>query len=98
MYKIGVLGKKESVICFMSSGFEVRDAENKAQASLALKELAGAGCAVIFITDEFSEALAEECEKYKKEPIPAVITIPGVRSAQTDHDEIQKINGIKPRK
>ncbi len=97
MYKIGVLGKKESVICFMSSGFEVCGAENKADALEGLKKLVGIGCAVIFITDEYAHDLSEECEKYKKEPLPAIITIPGVRFAQEAQANFRKLNGVQPK-
>ncbi len=82
MYKIGVLGKKESVICFMSSGFEVCEAGNKTEASEGLEKLIELECAVIFVTDELADELAWECEKYKKVPVPAIIKIPSVHSVE----------------
>ncbi len=80
MYKIGVLGKKESAICFMSSGFEVCYAENAEKAMEGLKKLIELSCALIFVTNELSECLADEIERYKKIPTPAIITIPSMAS------------------
>ena len=79
MYKIGVIGTKESVLCFMATGFEVRIADN-AQAALShLKELANSDCAIIYITEDYASQLSEETDKYKDKSIPAIITVPGAK-------------------
>lgn len=77
MYKIGVVGTRESVMCFMASGFETFIADTPESALAGLKKMIGENCAVIFITEEYAAALSEETEKYKDDPIPAIITIPG---------------------
>ena len=77
MNKIGVIGTRESVMCFMASGFEAYIAETPESALAGLKKLIGEDCAVIFLTEEYAAALSEETEKYKDDPIPAIITIPG---------------------
>lgn len=76
MYKIGVIGRRESVMCFMASGFEVSAAESAEGALSALKKMVADNCAVIFLTEEFAPLLIEETDKYKDVPVPAVITIP----------------------
>ncbi len=76
MYKIGVIGRKESVMCFMASGFEVSVAESAENAAACLKKMVADNCAVIFLTEEFAPLLVEETDKYKDVPVPAVITIP----------------------
>lgn len=76
MYKIGVIGKRESVTCFAVSGFEVGVAESVQRASELLKEMAEDNCAVIFITEELAAGLSETIDGYKSSYVPAVITIP----------------------
>lgn len=76
MYKIGVIGPKESVLCFMATGFDVATAENEAAGAAALKAMAQ-DHAIIYVTEELACKLAEQIDKYKDMPTPAVITIPG---------------------
>lgn len=77
MYKIGIIGRDESVKCYRATGFEIFSAENTEVAGVGLKKLVAEGCAIIFITEEFAKELSEETDKYKDSPIPAVITVPG---------------------
>lgn len=77
MYKIGVLGDKDSVLCFKAIGFEVRDVYDLPGASAALKELAESGCAVIFVIQEYYAALRTEIDRYRTSPLPAIISLPG---------------------
>lgn len=77
MYRIGVIGTRESVMCFMASGFEIFIADTPERALEGLKKMIGEDCAVIFITEEYAAALSEQTERYKDDPVPAIITIPG---------------------
>lgn len=77
MYKIGMIGSKESVRCYKASGVRVFSAESPERARAGLSTLIKDGCAVIFITEELASALSEETAKLKCKPIPAVIPIPG---------------------
>ena len=54
MYKIGVIGDRESALGFMAVGFTVRIAESAEDAAHALKGLTEENCAVIFITEELA--------------------------------------------
>lgn len=76
MYKIGIIGRAESVTCYKATGFEVFTAENSDAARAGLKALAEGQCAIIFITEDFAGELAEDTDKYKGSPIPAIITLP----------------------
>ncbi len=76
MYKIGVIGTKESVMCFMATGFEIFTAENTDAAKAGLKKFTENNCAIIFITEDFAKELSYETDKYKNKPIPAIITVP----------------------
>lgn len=76
MYKIGIIGRRESVLCYKATGFEIFAAENADAAKQGLKKLTDGGCAIIFITEDFAAQISEETDKYKDKPIPAVITVP----------------------
>ena len=76
MYKIGIIGREESVKCYKATGFEIFAAENVEGARDGLKKLSSEGCAIIFITEDFAQSLCEETDKYKDTPIPAIITVP----------------------
>lgn len=76
MYKIGIIGRTESVTCYKATGFEVFTAENAETARAGLKALTEGQCAIIFITEDFAGELSEDTDKYKDSPIPAIITLP----------------------
>ena len=76
MDKIGIIGGRDSVLGFLAIGFAVRPAADADAARRALRELA-ADCAAIFVTEDYAEALAEDIEKYKDVPSPAVVVLPG---------------------
>ena len=78
MYKIGILGDRDSVLGFMALGFSVHEAENSSTAEKLLHELVKSGeYAVIFLVENYAEALSEEIAKYKDLPLPAITAIPG---------------------
>lgn len=78
MYKIGIIGERDSVLGFMALGFSVHEAENADQAEHTLRDLVKSGeYAVIFLVEHYAIALEEELKKYKELPLPAITVIPG---------------------
>ena len=78
MYKIGMIGERDSVIGFMALGFAVHDAEDVDGARALLHTLAkNSEYAIIYIVENYAIALAEDIAKYKDAPTPAIICIPG---------------------
>lgn len=78
MYKIGMIGERDSVIGYMALGFAVHEAEDVESAKDLLHTLAKDDeYAIIFIVENFAMALAEDIAKYKDRPTPAIICIPG---------------------
>ena len=78
MYKIGIIGERDSVLGFMALGFSVHEAENTAQAEQVLRKLVKSEeYAVIFLVEHYAIALEEELKKYKDMPLPAITVIPG---------------------
>lgn len=78
MYKIGIIGERDSVLGFMSLGFSVFEAADAEEAGRILHSLVKTNeFAVIFLVENYAERLAEECARYRDLPLPAIISIPG---------------------
>lgn len=78
MYKIAVLGDRESVLGFKALGLEVYPAETVEEARKELRRLARDGeTAIIYLTEQFASQMQDEVNKYKDEVMPAIILIPG---------------------
>lgn len=79
MYRVAVIGDRDSIYGFASLGLDVFFAENSKEALPVFKGLANGEYAVIYITEQLAEGLAAEIEKYSYLPTPAIISIPGLR-------------------
>lgn len=78
MYKIGIIGDRDTVLGFMALGFMVHEVGSVEEAAKKLHALVRSGdYAVIFLTENYAAQLTEETERYKDMPLPAVISIPG---------------------
>lgn len=77
MYKIAVMGDRDSVLGFRALGLEVFPCEDSAEARKTLHQLARADYAVIYITEQLSAQISAEVERYKDDLTPAIILIPG---------------------
>ena len=78
MYKIGIIGERDSVMGFMAIGFAVHEAPDSETAARILHQLArDVSYAIIFIVENYAKAIAEDIARYKDSPLPAVISIPG---------------------
>ena len=77
MYKIGVIGDRESVLGFQAVGLDVFPAGDAEEAKKTLKRLAKEDFAIIYITEQFYQYMMKEVEEYTDSRLPAVIPIPG---------------------
>lgn len=78
MYKIGIIGERDSVLGFMALGFSVFEAADVESARKALRLAADSGeYAVIFLVENFAREMEEDVARYKDSPLPAVTVIPG---------------------
>lgn len=78
MYKIGIIGERDSVMGFMAIGFAVHEAPDAATAGQILHRLAkDEDYAIIFVVENYAKELAEDIARYKDMPLPAIISIPG---------------------
>ncbi len=77
MYNAAVIGDRETVIGFKAIGLKVCYADNDSEARTHLIRLAKENTAIIYITDDLAARLQEEISGYSKQPLPAIILIPG---------------------
>ena len=77
MYKIAVLGDRDSVLGFKALGLDIFPVEGTDEARHALHKLAKEEYAIIYITEQLAAVLQADINKYKTSVTPAVILIPG---------------------
>lgn len=78
MYKIAVLGDRDSIYGFAALGLDTFPVESTEEAAKTLKKLAEGQYAVIYLTEALQAVLEKEIDNYLSERIPAIIPIPGV--------------------
>lgn len=78
MYKIGVMGDRDSIYGFAALGMDIYPAEDPQAAAATLRHLAENDYAVIYITEKLAAALEEEIDRLSGRMLPAIIPIPGV--------------------
>ena len=78
MYKIAVVGDKDSIYGFAALGLKIYPCDDAKSALLAVKELVKENCGIIYITEALYTELYDELEEYRSLLTPAIIPIPGV--------------------
>ncbi len=78
MYKIGIIGERDSVLGFMALGFAVHDAQDAQTATEILQALVRSEeYAVILITEQLAMQMEACIAQYKERSLPAIVSIPG---------------------
>jgi V/A-type H+-transporting ATPase subunit F len=81
MYKIGVIGDKDTVLAFKSLGVDIFPVMDKIQADRTLSRLARENYAAIFVTEQIAKDIRERIEMYRNQMLPVVTLIPGNRGS-----------------
>jgi len=78
MYKIGVIGDKDSVLFFKALGMDVYPAiESQVEENGKIVDrLAREEYGIIFITEQIAVTITETIDRYKNAAVPAIILIP----------------------
>lgn len=76
MYKIGVIGDKDSILAFKALGVDVFPVVGLEETRRTLDTLARNKYGIVFITEQSAQMIPETIERYIKELVPAVILIP----------------------
>jgi len=78
MYKIGVIGDRDSVLGFKAVGLDVFPCANTEEARKTLQRIAKEEYAIIFITESLCIDMQDAMDHYKEDRLPAIIPIPGM--------------------
>lgn len=81
MYKVAVIGDKDSVLAFRALGVEVFTAIDSLEARRIIDRIAKEDYGIIFITEQLAKDIPDTIERYNNEVIPAVILIPSNRGS-----------------
>ena len=81
MYKIAVIGDKDSVLAFRALGVHVFTAIEGNEARRIIDKLAKEEYGIIFVTEQVAQEIPETIQRYNNEVIPAVILIPSNRGS-----------------
>lgn len=76
MYKIGVVGDKDSVLAFKALGIDVYPVSDIEEARKTVDTMAAKKYGVIFVTEQVAKDLEETIERYNRQMLPAIILIP----------------------
>ena len=79
MFKIGVLGGRETVMGFKALGLDTYPVDDLEEARHVLREITREEeqYAIIYVEENLAEGLQLEIDKFKDVPTPAIILIPG---------------------
>lgn len=76
MYRIGVIGDKDSILPFKALGIDVFPVVGPEETRRTLDTLARDKYGIVFITEQAAQLIPESIDRYVKELVPAVILIP----------------------
>ena len=99
MYKIGVVGDKDSVLAFKAIGIDVYPVFNVEEARKTIDTMAVNNYGVIFVTEQVAKDLNETIERYNKMMVPAIILIPSNQGSlnigmKRISDNVEKAVGV----
>ena len=77
MFKIAVLGDRDSVLGFRALGLDVVFADDSTSAKEELHRLVKEDYTIIYLTEQLAASLQADINKYKDSVTPAIILIPG---------------------
>jgi V/A-type H+-transporting ATPase subunit F len=99
MYKLGVVGDKDSVLAFKAIGIDVYPVVGAEEARKTIDKMAMDKYAVIFVTEQVAQNIEETIERYNRQMLPAVILIPSNQGSldigmQRIKDNVEKAVGV----
>lgn len=76
MYKIGVIGDRESVLGFKAVGLDVFPCDSSEEAKKVLNKVVKDDYAIIYVTEQLYQHMTEEASEYIDRKLPAIIPVP----------------------
>ncbi|MBQ9988545.1 MAG: V-type ATP synthase subunit F [Clostridia bacterium] len=74
--QMAAIGGADAVLGFSALGLDARPVDDAQTAEQVIFELARAGTAIIFVTEEIAEQIPQTLQRYAAQPYPAIIPIP----------------------
>ncbi len=78
MYKLGVIGDKNSIQGFLTLGLDIFPSYSADEIKENLKKCAENGYGIIYITEQALALIGDEADRYNDMQMPAIIPIPGL--------------------
>lgn len=78
MYKVGVVGDKDSVMGFLALGMDIFPVYEADDIKRTIVKLVEEEYAIIYITEEAALQSKETIARYKDNELPAIIVVPGI--------------------
>lgn len=77
--KIGVVGDKDSILCFKAFGLDVYPVSESdpEETRKTVDYLARNNYGIIFITEQIAQTISDTLDRYNNQIFPAIIPIPG---------------------
>ncbi len=75
--KIAAVGEADSMLLFRAMGVQTYETHTPQETEKAVTKAAREGAAVIYITERAAQGIGETLERYRLQPFPAIIPIPG---------------------
>lgn len=76
MYKVAVVGDKDSILAFKALGVDAFPVIDKEEARSIVDTIAKDDYGIIFITEQIANLIPDTIERYNNEIIPSVVLIP----------------------
>ena len=76
MYKVAIVGDKDSILAFKAIGIEVFEAKNANEARKTIDKLASNNYGVIYVTEQIASEIEETINRYIKSMTPTIVLIP----------------------
>jgi len=90
-YKTAAVGSHSSVVLFAAAGIKTVSAESAKDAEKAISSLVKEGYGIIFLTENYAQALENELKRYRASAYPVILPVPE-KSGPSGYG-MQKING-----
>ena len=99
MYKVAIIGDKDSILAFKSIGIEVFEVNGRDDARRMVDKLAHDGYGVIYITEQIASEIEETIDRYIKSLTPTIVLIPSSQGSlgigmKKISDNVQKAIGM----
>ncbi len=99
MYKIGVVGDKDSILAFKAIGIEVYPVVGAEESRKTIDRLARDEYGIIFVTEQVAAEIPDTIARYDKTMLPAVILIPSNQGSlnigmKRISDNVEKAVGV----